>query len=60
MSEGFPHFIQQFAYCAFEQDRDNEISDTDVVSGALAENGALDQLGEKYFQQMYFERINSN
>jgi hypothetical protein len=27
---------------------------------ATRENGALDQLGEKYFQQMYYERINSN
>jgi hypothetical protein len=60
LSEGFPHFIQQFAYCAFEQDTDNFISDADVARGALDENGALDQLGEKYFHQMYFDRINSN
>lgn len=60
LSEGFPHFIQQFAYCAFEQDTDNTIDESDVYLGALNENGALDQLGEKYFQQMYFEQINSN
>jgi hypothetical protein len=60
LSEGFPHFIQQFAYCAFEADTDGSISLADVQNGALSENGALDQLGEKYFQQMYFERINSN
>lgn len=60
LSEGFPHFIQQFAYCAFEQDTDNVITLSDVSSGTMSENGALDQLGEKYFQQMYFERINSN
>jgi AAA ATPase-like protein len=60
LSEGFPHFIQQFAYCAFEQDKDGIIDLDDVSLGALGENGALDQLGEKYFQQMYFEKISSN
>ena len=60
LSEGFPHFIQQFAYCAFEVDSDNNIDNSDVTVGATKENGALDQLGEKYFQSMYFERINSN
>lgn len=60
VSEGFPHFIQQFAYCAFEEDADDVISDVDVAAGAIGENGALDQLGQKYFQQMFFEKINSN
>ena len=60
LSEGFPHFVQQFAYSAFEQDDDNLIERNDVYLGAMTENGALDQLGEKYFQEMYFERINSN
>jgi type II secretory pathway predicted ATPase ExeA len=60
LSEGFPHFIQQFAYCAFEADDDGSISSADVYAGAVSENGALDQLGEKYFQNLYFERINSN
>jgi hypothetical protein len=60
LSEGFPHFIQQFAYCAFEVDRDNVISDSDVYVGAVLENGALDQLGEKYFQEMYYDKIGSD
>ena len=33
-SEGYPHFIQQFAYCAFEADTDNEIDADDVTNGA--------------------------
>jgi AAA ATPase-like protein len=60
LSEGYPHFVQQFAYSAFEEDKDNSIDEADVSGGATRENGALDQLGEKYFQEMFFERINSN
>jgi AAA+ ATPase superfamily predicted ATPase len=59
LSEGYPHFIQQFSYCAFDQDSDMNIDDEDVLSGAYKENGALDQLGRKYFQEMYFEKISS-
>ncbi|WP_342657782.1 ATP-binding protein [Sphingomonas sp. NY01] len=60
MSEGYPHFIQQFGYCAFEADVDNKITIEDVLSGAHNENGAIAQLGRKYFSEMYFSKINSN
>ncbi len=60
MSEGYPHFIQQFGYCAFEADSDYEIDTVDVLAGAHAENGAISQLGRKYFSEMYFSKINSN
>lgn len=60
LSEGYPHFLQQFAYSAFEADQDYNIDLPDVVDGASAENGALDQLGQKYFQQMFYEKINSD
>jgi predicted AAA+ superfamily ATPase len=59
-SEGYPHFIQQFGYCAFAADTDNEIDREDVPRGAWAEHGAFDQLGTKYFEGLYFEQINSN
>lgn len=60
MSEGYPHFVQQFAYSAFEEDKDNEISESDVLLGAHKENGALSQLGAKYFNELYYGRIGSN
>ena len=60
MSEGYPHFIQQFGYCAFEVDRDDVISTADVLTGAHEENGAISQLGKKYFSELYFSKINSN
>jgi len=60
LSEGYPHFLQQFAFSAFQEDKDGAISVDDVLSGAFAENGALSQLGDKYFNEMYHLRIASN
>lgn len=59
LSEGYPHFLQQFAYCALEEDTDNKIDLNDVRRGAFKEHGALDQLGNKYFYEMY-NSINSD
>jgi hypothetical protein len=60
VSEGYPHFIQQIAYCAFEADTDNYIDEKDVANGALRENGAFQQLGAKYFHDLYFDQIASD
>ncbi len=61
LSEGYPHFVQQFAFCAFDQDRDNSIDLTDVQRGALDPNkGAIQQLGLKYFHELYFDQIGSD
>jgi hypothetical protein len=60
LSEGYPHFIQQFAYSAFDLDSDNYIDQTDVLRGAFGENGALSQLGDKYFNEMYHLKIASD
>lgn len=58
-SEGYPHFIQQYAYSAFEADKDDHIDTKDVIEGLLGESGALKQLGERYFDRMYFKDIYS-
>ena len=60
ITEGYPHFIQQFAYCAFEADKDNNIDPDDVANGAYGEAGALKQLGLKYFEKQYFDQIGSD
>jgi hypothetical protein len=52
-SEGYPHFLQEFAYCAFETDDDNEITHDDFMESLFEENGAFDQLGAKYFDKSY-------
>lgn len=59
-SEGYPHFIQQFASSAFDRMENNEITEASVAGGAFADNGALHQLGVKYFSELYFEKIGSD
>jgi hypothetical protein len=53
LSEGYPHFLQEFAYCAFEEDADNTIDVGDVLDSLFREHGSFDQLGRKYFAQYY-------
>jgi hypothetical protein len=59
LSEGYPHFVQQFSYSAFDEDSDNVIDEDDVGNGAFKEGGALSQLGDKFFNEMYHARISS-
>jgi hypothetical protein len=60
-SEGYPHFIQQFAYSAFETNTDEVIDEDDVILGAaIRPNGALQQLGLKYYEELYFDQIGSD
>ncbi|WP_371833449.1 ATP-binding protein [Ferirhizobium litorale] len=59
LSEGYPHFLQQFGYSAFEHDTDDEIDMDDVGEGAFKAGGALAQLGDKFFNEMYHARISS-
>ncbi len=59
LSEGYPHFVQQFSYSAFEQDTDDEIDEEDVGEGAFKVGGALAQLGDKFFNEMYHARVSS-
>ena len=60
ITEGYPHFIQQFAYCAFDADDDNNIDGEDVQKGAYGDTGALKQLGLKYFEKQFFDQIGSD
>ncbi len=59
-SEGYPHFIQQMGYSSFDSDSDNNITEDDVMAGAFKENGAFQQLGHKYFHDLYFDQIGSD
>lgn len=60
LSEGYPHFLQEFAFQAFERDTDNRICVEDVKEGAYGANGALKQLGHKFFNELYFAQIGSD
>jgi biotin operon repressor len=59
LSEGYPHFVQQFSYSAFEHDIDNIIDVDDVGEAAYKDGGALSQLGHRFFNDMYHARISS-
>lgn len=59
-SEGYPQFIQQFSHSAFDADQDNSIDKGDFLKGAFRENGAFQQLGVKYFHELYFDQIGSD
>lgn len=60
LSEGYPYFIQQYAYSAFDQDTDNSIDEGDVRQALTKENGALQLLGQRYFENMYTDEIRSD
>lgn len=60
LSEGYPHFIQQFAFSAFETNIDGEISEDDVLEGAFKERGAIDAIGARYYASSFYDRIKSD
>jgi hypothetical protein len=57
LSEGYPHFIQQFGSSAFAADVDGLIDEEDVWSGALSERGALELIGDRYYRDDFYRRI---
>ena len=60
LSEGYPHFIQQFGHSAFEQNSDGEISSDDVLEAALKPGGAIDAIGNSYYASAFNEKIKSD
>lgn len=65
LSDGHPHFVHQFGYCAFEHAVSNfdegqlVLVAGDVQHGAFDHRGALDLIGDMYFAKAY-ERIESD
>lgn len=59
LSDGYPHFIQQFAYSAFDFDTDMKLTVSDVASGAMGDGGALSELGNSIFHSQYFREVRS-
>ncbi|HJW32193.1 MAG TPA: ATP-binding protein [Holophagaceae bacterium] len=60
LSEGYPHFIQQFAYSAFDVNEDGEISVDDVLKGAFKTDGAIDAIGNRYYASAFHDKIKSD
>jgi hypothetical protein len=57
MSEGYPHFIQQFGYSAFAVDTDLVIDLGDVAKGALGSGGAMEKIGDRYYRDDFYNKI---
>ena len=57
LAEGYPHFIQQFGYSAFAADADNNIDKEDVTAGAFAKRGALEAIGDRYYRNDFYNKI---
>lgn len=57
LSEGYPHFIQQFGFCAFASDTDGKISAPDVVNSAFGKRGGLEIIGDRYYRNDFYNKI---
>lgn len=57
LSEGYPHFIQQFGYCAFAADTDGVIDGADVMNSALGKRGGLEIVGDRYYRNDFYNKI---
>lgn len=60
LSEGYPHFVQQFAYSAFDYNSDDKICQDDVLEAAFNVGGAIDAIGNKYYANSFFDKIKSD
>lgn len=56
-SEGYPHFIQQFGYSVFAADTNGIIEDDDVIQGVFAPKGALESIGNRYYRNNFYNKI---
>jgi Cdc6-like AAA superfamily ATPase len=56
-SEGYPHFVQQIAYSAYDFDSDNNIDVADVEKAMFHKSGALDLIGDRYYKHLYYDKI---
>lgn len=57
LSEGFPHFIHQYGYCAFDISDGEQITEQNVADGAFGDNGAIEKIGDKYYRDDYYNKI---
>jgi hypothetical protein len=57
LSEGYPHFIQQFGYSAFSADTDQVVGADDVGRGAFGPLGAMEKIGDRYYRDDFYNKI---
>jgi Cdc6-like AAA superfamily ATPase len=59
-AEGYPHFIQQFGFSAFSADINDIIEPADVFAGATGKGGALELIGDRYYRDNFYSKIQSD
>ena len=57
LAEGYPHFIQQFGYCAFAADTDCKIDRNDVLDGVFGRRGGLEIIGDRYYRNDFYNKV---
>jgi len=57
LSEGFPHFIHQYGYCAFDLSDGLFITEVNIQNGAFGNNGAIEKIGDKYYRDDFYNKI---
>ena len=57
-SEGYPHFVQQIGYSTLQVNDDNLISKEDVEKGVMGKGGAIDLIGDRYYKDLFYDKIN--
>jgi hypothetical protein len=57
LSEGYPHFIQQIGFSTFDLNADQVITTETANRAIFGANGAIDLIGDRYYRDMYYEKI---
>ena len=60
VSEGYPHFIQQIGSSTFDVNTEATITLETVDKAIFQKNGALDLIGDRYYRDMYYKKINED
>lgn len=59
-SEGYPHFLQQIGYSTIANCKTNLVDETLVVDSMFDKGGALELIGNRYYVDLYYNKINSD
>jgi hypothetical protein len=58
LSEGYPHFLQQIGFSTLELSDSNQITGQHVRESMYADGGALEIIGNRYYADLYYTKIN--
>ena len=59
-SEGYPHFLQQIGYSTIASCKTNLVDEKLVIDSMFDKGGALELIGNIYYVDLYYNKINSD